>query len=99
MSVYKEIKTGLEQAIAYEKQSITDNEIKKALENEIHLAEYVDSDYCSNVEVSLIKSTLDYINRLEAENKRLKEQHENFVSTNKVCGFVNNLLKEPEQRN
>lgn len=54
-------------------KKFTDEEIiKVALEEEIHLAEYVGSDYCSNTEVSLLKSTLDLINRQKAEIERLK---------------------------
>lgn len=53
---------------------MTDNEIIKALESEIHLAEYVDSNYCSNIDLSLIKSTLDLINRLQAENENSVEK-------------------------
>lgn len=53
-------------------KKITDEEIiKAALEAEIHLAEYVDSDYCSNTEVSLLKSSLDLINSQKAEIERL----------------------------
>lgn len=52
---------------------LKDNEIKKALESEIHLAEYVDSDYCSNINVSLIQSAIDLINRLQAQDKDLAE--------------------------
>ena len=52
---------------------MTDNEIIKALESEIHLAEYVDSDYCSNVNLEIITSVLDLINRLKAENERLSK--------------------------
>jgi hypothetical protein len=48
------------------------NEIKKDLEHEIHLAEYVDSNYCNSTEVLLIKSALAYINQLEAEVERVK---------------------------
>lgn len=51
-------------------KELTDNEIIKALESEIHLAEYVDSDYCSNVNLEIIKSALDLINRLKAENEK-----------------------------
>lgn len=50
---------------------MTDAEIIKALEQEIHLAEYVDSDYCTNTAVSLIKAALDLINRQKAEIERL----------------------------
>ena len=46
---------------------MTDNDIIKAWEKEIHLAEYVDSDYCSYVEISLIKETLNAFNRQQAE--------------------------------
>lgn len=52
---------------------MTDNEIIQALENEIHLAEYVDSYYCDGVDLTLIKSALDLINRQKAEIERLKE--------------------------
>ena len=50
---------------------MTDAEIIKALQENIHLAEYVDSDYCSNIELSLIKAALDLINRQKAEIERL----------------------------
>ena len=41
---------------------MTDNEIIKALENEIRLAEYVDSDYCNNIDLTLIESAVALIN-------------------------------------
>lgn len=53
---------------------MTDAEIIKALEQEIHLAEYVDSDYCTNTAVSLIKAALDLINCQKAEIERLKDE-------------------------
>ena len=52
---------------------MTDNEIIKALENEVKSTEYVDSDYCDGVDLTLIKSALDLINRQKAEIERLKE--------------------------
>ena len=59
-------------------KKFTDEEIiKAALEEEIHLAEYVDSDYCSNTEVSLLKSTLDLINSQKEEIERLKSELSN----------------------
>ena len=84
------------------------NEIKEALENEIHLAEYVDSDYCSNTKVSLLKSTLDLINQYEAEqNKKVKEFAERLKEKYRITEnsafainpyalhtFIDNLLKE-----
>lgn len=60
-------------------KKLTDNEIIKALKNEIHLTEYVDSDYCSNIEVSLLKATLDLINHLQAQNKDLAETVHNLI--------------------
>ena len=42
-------------------KKLTYKEIIKALESEIHLAEYVDNDYCSNVNLEIIKSALDLI--------------------------------------
>ena len=56
------------------KSLITDNDIIRDWENEIHLAEYVDSDYCSNIEVSLIRKTIDELNRLRAEIDTLNIQ-------------------------
>lgn len=52
---------------------MTDNEIIKALGNEVKSAEYVDSYYCDGVDLTLIKSAIDLINRLQAEIERLKE--------------------------
>ena len=52
---------------------MTDNEIIKALEDEVKSAEYVDSYYCNGVDLTLIKSAIDIINYQKAEIKRLKE--------------------------
>ena len=52
---------------------LNDNEIIKALENEVKSTEYVDSDYCDGVDLTLIKSAIDLINRLQEEIERLKE--------------------------
>lgn len=52
---------------------MTDNEIIKALESEVKSAEYVDSEYCDGVDLTLIKSAVDLINRQKAEIERLKE--------------------------
>ena len=46
---------------------MTDNEIVKALESEVKSAEYVDSDYCDGVDLTLIKSAIDLINRQKAQ--------------------------------
>ena len=46
-------------------------EIKKSLQQEIHLTEYVDSAYSENVRLDLLKDVLTIINELESENERL----------------------------
>lgn len=51
---------------------MTDKDIVKALEQEIHLTEYVDSDY-ADVKLEIIKSSLDLINRQQEEIERLKK--------------------------
>lgn len=53
---------------------MTDNEIIKALESEIHLAEYVDSDYCSNVNLEIIKSALALIAHQQAEIEKWQKE-------------------------
>lgn len=50
---------------------MTDNEIVRALEKEIRLTKYVDSDY-ANVKLEIIESALDLINRQQAESERLQ---------------------------
>lgn len=57
---------------------MTDNEIIKALEDEIHLAEYVDNNYCSNVKLEIIKSALDLITQQQAENENLKVENQSL---------------------
>ena len=59
---------------------MTDNEIVKALENEVKSTEYVDSDYCDGVDLTLIKSAVDLINRQQAENINLKGHLEQLKS-------------------
>lgn len=59
---------------------MTDNEIIKALESEVKSAEYVDSEYCDGVDLTLIKSAVDLINRQHAENINLKGHLEQLKS-------------------
>ena len=47
-------------------------EIKKSLQQEIHLTEYVDSAYSENVSLDLLKDVLTLIKELESENKELR---------------------------
>ena len=59
---------------------MTDNEIIKALESEVKSAEYVDSYYCNGVDLTLIKSAIDLINRQQTENINLKGHLEQLKS-------------------
>lgn len=47
-------------------------EIKKSLQQEIHLTEYVDGAYAENVSLDLLKDVLTLINEFESENKELR---------------------------
>lgn len=53
---------------------MTDNEIIKALESEVKSAEYVDSEYCDGVDLTLIKSAIDLINCQKTEIEQWKEE-------------------------
>ena len=59
---------------------MTDNEIIKALEDEVKSAEYVDSYYCNGVDLTLIKSAIDLINRQQAEIEELKIENKSLRS-------------------
>ena len=59
---------------------MTDNEIIKALESEVKSAEYVDSYYCNGVDLTLIKSAIDLINRQKAEIEELKIENKSLRS-------------------
>ena len=59
---------------------MTDNEIITALESEVKSAEYVDNYYCNGVDLTLIKSAIDLINRQKAENINLKGHLEQLKS-------------------
>ena len=52
---------------------MTKKEVVDKWLNEIHLAEYVDSDYCDNVEVSLIKDTIEVLDSQHQEIEKLKD--------------------------
>lgn len=51
---------------------MTDNEIIKALESEIHLVEYVDGFSANNVSLERLKNALDLINCQKAEIEKLQ---------------------------
>lgn len=53
---------------------MTDNEIKDALEAEIHLVEYVDGLYAENISLELLKDILDFINSQQAEMDKIKKE-------------------------
>ena len=53
---------------------MTDNEIIKDLQEEIHLIEYVNSDYSEHASLEMLKGCLNLINRQNAEIDRLKNE-------------------------
>ena len=71
------------------------NEIIQDLESEISLAEYVDRDYCNNIDLSLMKSTLDFIKRLKAENERLNA--ENVLTMSERNAFQTSFYEVSKQ--
>ena len=60
---------------------MTDNEIIKALESEVKSAEYVDSEYCDGVDLTLIKSAIDLINRQHEKIEKLNKEMEGWRDT------------------
>lgn len=67
---------------------MTDNEIIKALENEIHLVNYVNGFSADNVSLDLLQNILDLINRQQAKIERLEMTIE--INANMV-EEINNL--------
>ena len=53
---------------------MTDNEIIKALKNEIKQANYIESYYIDCVDIGIFQNALDLINRQKAEIERLKDE-------------------------
>ena len=77
---------------------MTDKDIIKALESEIHLAEYVDSDYCDGVDLTLIKSAIDLINCQQVEIGELKHEREVLIEDiHHSADKINEQLEEIEK--
>lgn len=53
-------------------KKLTDKKIVKALEHEIEIAKAVGDNMAYTVEMSVLTNALDLINRLQAENERLR---------------------------
>lgn len=69
-------------------------EIKKSLQQEIHLTEYVDSAYSENVSLDLLKDVLSIINELETENERLMKLQARGGCRVAELGIENQQLKD-----
>ena len=69
-------------------------EIKESLQQEIHLAEYVDSAYSENVSLDLLKDVLTLINELETENERLMKLQARGGCRVAELGIENQQLKD-----
>lgn len=77
---------------------MTDNEIIKALEHEIRLIRYVDSDYCNGVDLTLIESTVALINCQKAEIDELKHEREVLIEDiHHSADKINEQLEEIEE--
>lgn len=77
---------------------MTDNEIIKALEHEIRLTRYVDSDYCNGVDLTLIESTVALINCQKAEIDELKHEREVLIEDiHHSADKINEQLEEIEK--
>lgn len=74
---------------------MTDNEIIKALENEVKSAEYVDNYYCNGVDLLLIKSTVDLINRQQAE---IEDLNHSIDTLGRVKEQLKDNLSEAESK-
>ena len=69
---------------------VTDEQIIKALEKTIHLAEYVDSSYCDGVDILEIKNALDLINRQRGElRKKQVKIHKLLKELNQIQDYYN----------
>ena len=64
------------------------------LENEIHLAEYVDGLYAENISLELLKSVRGLIDRQQAEIVRLKSMNQAKLDANKDLQAENEALNE-----
>ena len=76
-------------------------DIKKELEQELRLANYIDSIFCNNVSVDLLQKTIDLINRQQAEIERLKGAVQEWVDgkclSQKHLLMIEKLQNEIEQ--
>lgn len=79
-------------------KQLTDKEIIRAFEKEIHLAEYVDSDYCSNVNLEIIKSALDLITRQQSRIDELVGNNDKLnIELQSMRGAANSLKMHYEE--
>lgn len=75
---------------------LTDSEIVKEFETLIRCANFVNSDYVTSpFEVKYIVSVIDLINRLQAENERLKDENQLLLdkhpaNTHSTCAIFDN---------
>ena len=73
--------------------TMTDNEIIKELQEEIHLIEYVNGDYSTHASLEMLKGCLDLINRQKVEIKKLREENDSLKN-----GYFQKHYEEYEQQ-
>ena len=80
---------------------MSDEDIKKELEQHIRIANYVDLIFCNCVSVDLLQKTIDCINRQQAEIERLQSAVQEWVDgkclSQKHLLMIGNLQNEIEQ--
>ena len=78
---------------------MTDNEIIKALKDEIRRANYIKSYYIDCVDIGVFQDALDLINRQQAEIERLKKNIDglNIFTKNHIKVIRLQAIKEFEE--
>ena len=82
---------------------MSDNEIRKALEQKIKFSKEFDESEEAIIKVNILEASFDYINRLEAENERLKnsiKKADNYFvkgEMGKGLAVIINLVKDLEK--
>lgn len=74
---------------------MTDNEIKKALEHEIYLAEHANGYYYDNISLKTLKDALDFINRQKTKIEKLNT--ENMLTLSERNAFRTSFYEVSKQ--
>ena len=78
---------------------MTDNEIIKALEHEIHIANDIGGVHSMMIPIEPIKCVLDLINRQQAEIERLEKENQSIKYCYQQAKSYNDTLAESCEKN